>query len=36
MTVLVTEWPLLNGAVGDLASASVTWPVSGSITTATS
>jgi len=36
MTVLVTEWPLLNGAVGDLATASVTWPVSGSITVATS
>jgi hypothetical protein len=36
MTVLVTEWPLLNGSVGELASASVTWPVSGSITTATS
>lgn len=36
MTVLVTEWPLLNGAVGDLATASVTWPVSGAITTATS
>ena len=36
MTVLVTEWPLLNGAVGDLASASITWPVSGAITTATS
>lgn len=36
MTVLVTEWPLLNGAVGELASASVTWPVSGSVTTATS
>lgn len=35
-TVLVTEWPLLSGSVGDLASASVTWPVSGSITTATS
>lgn len=35
-TVLVTEWPLLNGAVGDLASASVTWPVSGVITTSTS
>jgi len=35
-TVLVTEWPLLSGAVGDLASASVTWPVSGAITTATS
>lgn len=34
--VLVTEWPLLNGAVGDLASASVTWPVDGNITTATS
>ena len=36
MTVLVTEWPLLNGTVGDLATASVTWPVSGSITVATS
>lgn len=36
MTVLVTEWPLLNGAVGDLASASITWPVSGDITTSTS
>jgi len=36
MTVLVTEWPLLSGAVGDLASASVTWPVSGDITTSTS
>ena len=35
-TVLVTEWPLLNGAVGDLASASITWPVSGVITTSTS
>lgn len=35
-TVLVTEWPLLNGAVGDLASASVTWPISGNITTSTS
>lgn len=34
--VLVTEWPLLNGAVGDLASESVTWPVDGDITTATS
>ena len=36
MTVLVTEWPLLSGAIGDLASASVTWPVSGSITKTTS
>jgi len=36
MTVLITEWPLIDGAVGDLASASITWPVSGDITTATS
>ena len=36
MTVLVTEWPLINGAVGDLATADVTWPVSGVITTSTS
>jgi len=35
-TVLVTEWPLLSGSVGDLASASVTWRMSGAITTATS
>ncbi|HEY7824865.1 MAG TPA: radical SAM protein [Acidimicrobiia bacterium] len=35
MTVLVTEWPILNGAVGDLASADVTWPVSGAITKTT-
>ena len=36
MTVLVTEWPILNGAVGDLAAADVTWPVSGLITKSTS
>lgn len=35
MTVLVSEWPILNGAVGDLASADVTWPVSGAITKTT-
>ena len=35
MTVLITEWPILNGAVGDLATADVTWPVSGSITKTT-
>jgi len=35
MTVLVTEWPIINGAVGDLASADVTWPVSGAITKTT-
>jgi len=29
---LVTEWTPLNGAVGELATASVTWPVSGDIT----
>lgn len=31
-TVLVTEWSPLNGAVGDLSTADVTWPVSGKIT----
>lgn len=30
-TVLVTEWSPLNGAVGDLSTADVTWPVSGKI-----
>jgi hypothetical protein len=34
-TVLVSEWTALNGAVGELATASVTWPVSGAITKAT-
>jgi hypothetical protein len=29
---LVSEWTPLNGAVGELATASVTWPVSGVIT----
>jgi hypothetical protein len=32
MSVLVTEWPILSGAVGDLATAEITWPVSGLIT----
>jgi len=36
MTCLVAEWTPLNAAVGELASASVTWPVSGAITKATS
>ena len=35
-SVLVTEWTPVNGAVGDLATASVTWPISGTITKATS
>jgi hypothetical protein len=34
-TVLVSEWTPLSGAVGELATASVTWPVSGAITKAT-
>ena len=29
---LVSEWTPLNGAVGELATASVTWPISGAIT----
>jgi hypothetical protein len=33
---LVTELPFIDGAVGDLAEVSVTWPVTGAITTATS
>ena len=35
-TVLCTEWTPVNGAVGDLATADVTWPVSGVITKSTS
>jgi hypothetical protein len=31
-TVLVTEWTPVNGAVGELATADVTWPISGTIT----
>lgn len=34
-TVLVTEWTPINGAVGDLSTADVTWPVSGTITKTT-
>ena len=33
---LVSEWTALNGAVGELATASVTWPISGAITKAVS
>jgi hypothetical protein len=33
--VLVSEWTPLNGAVGELATVSVTWPVSGQIVKAT-
>jgi hypothetical protein len=34
MTALVTEWTPLNGAVGELATASITWPISGAISKA--
>jgi hypothetical protein len=30
-TVLLTEWTPLNGSVGDLSTADVTWPVVGKI-----
>ena len=33
---LVTELPFIDGSVGDLAEVSITWPVTGAITTATS
>ena len=35
-STLISEWTPLNGAVGELATASVTWPISGEITKATS
>ena len=34
-TALVSEWTPLSGAVGELATASVTWPISGVITKTT-
>ena len=33
---LITELPFIEGSVGDLSEVSVTWPVTGAITTATS
>ena len=33
-SALVTEWTPVSAAVGELASASVTWPISGAITKA--
>lgn len=35
-TALVNSWSPVAGAVGDLATVSVTWPISGAITKATS
>jgi hypothetical protein len=34
-TALVSEWTPLKGQIGSLATASVTWPISGAITKAT-
>jgi hypothetical protein len=34
-SVLVTEWTPVNGAVGDLATADVTFPISGGIVKST-
>lgn len=36
MSCLVAEWTPLNGAVGELATAQVSWPVSGAIVKTTS
>lgn len=33
-SAIISEWTPINGAVGELATASVTWPVSGAITKA--
>ena len=35
-TCLVTELPFIDGSVGDLAEVSITWPVTGAISTVTS
>jgi len=35
-STVVSEWTPLNGAVGELATASVSWPISGAITKTTS
>jgi hypothetical protein len=35
VSALVSEWTPLKGGIGQLATASVTWPVSGAITKAT-
>ena len=34
-TILVTEWTPLDAQVGDLASATISWPIDGGITKAT-
>jgi len=34
-SALISEWQSLSGAVGELATVSVTWPISGAVTKAT-
>lgn len=34
-SALITEWQSVSGAVGELATVSVTWPISGAITKTT-
>lgn len=36
MQALIVEWTPINGAVGELNTADVTWPISGTVTKATS
>ena len=36
MNALVTDWKPLAGKIGDLEKVSVTWPISGPVTKATS
>lgn len=36
MQALIVEWTPVNGAVGELNTADVTWPISGTVTKATS
>jgi hypothetical protein len=36
VSAVVADWTPLKGGIGQLATASVTWPVSGAITKATS
>jgi len=35
-SALVTEWPSVNGTVGELATASVSWPLTGAVVQAVS
>lgn len=35
VTALVTEWPTINGSIGELATADITWPISGVVTKST-